>query len=64
MNSKQIIKTAKCPACHGKGKAKTVRDIAHIGPFRLVKEEFKDDCIFCRLEEFDPYFCFDENTLH
>lgn len=62
MKDKQILRTLKCPACEGRGKVKTIKDLIRIGPFRLIKEEFKTDCVFCRLEDFHPDF--EENVLH
>ena len=41
-----------CPVCLGKGKVKTVKTIAHIGNYYLGKEEYKEPCYFCNLEEF------------
>jgi len=51
MKSKIINKD--CPMCKGQGKIKTIKEIAHIGPYHLGKESFSEDCAFCQTSNFN-----------
>lgn len=42
-----------CPICKGQGKIKTIKEIAHIGPFHLGKESLSEDCTFCQMNNFN-----------
>ncbi len=56
MDNRQIKLRENCPLCFGSGKIKSNKVLVKIGPYKLVKEEFKDNCNFCLLEEFDKSF--------
>ena len=43
-----------CPACHGKGKLKTIKPFAHFGRWHIGKETYDDPCFFSNLKEYDP----------
>ena len=46
-------KNKDCPVCHGKGKVKVIKAVAHIFSWHLGKETFEDPCFLCNLEEFN-----------
>ena len=46
-------KNKDCPVCHGKGKVKVIKPIAHFGSWHLGKETYDDPCYFCNLNEYD-----------
>ena len=46
-------KNKDCPVCHGKGKVKVIKPVAHIFSWHLGKETYEDPCFFCNLEEFN-----------
>ena len=45
-------KNKDCPVCHGKGKVKVIKPVAHIFNWHLGKETYDDPCFFCNAEEF------------
>ena len=45
-------KNKDCPVCHGKGKVKVIKPIAHIFSWHLGRETYEDPCFFCNLDEF------------
>ena len=47
-------KNKDCAVCHGKGKVKSVKTIAHFGSWYIGKETHDDPCFFCNLEEYNP----------
>jgi len=46
-------KNPDCPVCHGKGKVKVIKPIAHIFSWHLGRETYEDPCFFCNLDEFE-----------
>ena len=46
----------------GKGKLKTIKTLVQIGPYRLGKEEYKDDCFFCNVQ--NTFEVHDENEVN
>ena len=42
-----------CPVCHGSGKLKDIKTVAHFGPWHIGKETYNNPCFFCNIENFD-----------
>ena len=49
--------------CQGKGKLKTIKTLVQIGPYHLGKEEYKDDCFFCNVQNTFKEYGEDETNL-
>ncbi len=55
-----------CPVCHGSGKLKNIKTIAHFASWYIGKETFNDPCFFCNIKNFDPLLddAKSKKTLH